>query len=95
MATTPTQTHPSPKTERRYTVGYAPNQGDTSTPCLNLSGKWLKEAGFTTGKGVTVKIAGECIVLIPDNDNEHALRQELKQMRQAVKAVKEGVLSAL
>ncbi|MDH2913780.1 hypothetical protein N7V53_14750 [Kosakonia sp. HypNH10] len=42
MATIPTQTHPFPKTERRYTVGYAPNQGDTSTPCLNLSGKWLK-----------------------------------------------------
>jgi toxic protein SymE len=95
MATIPTQAHPFPKTERRYTVGYAPNQGDTSTPCLNLSGKWLKEAGFTTGKGVSVKIAGDCIVLIPDNDNEHALRQELKQMKQAVKAVKEGVLSGL
>ena len=99
MATIPTQTHPSPatpiKTERRYTVSYVPQQGNASTPSLNLSGKWLKEVGFDTGTGVTVKIAGGCIVLIPDNDEMKALREEIKQMKKTVKAVKEGVLSAL
>ena len=99
MATIPTQTHPlsaTPiKTERRYTVSYVPQQGYTSTPSLNLSGKWLKEVGFNIGSGVTVKIAGGCIVLIPDNDEMKALREEIKQMKQAVKAVKEGVLNAL
>ena len=99
MATIPTQTHPSSatpiKTERRYTVSYVPQQGNTSTPSLNLSGKWLKEVGFNIGTGVAVKIAGGCIVLIPDNDEMKALREEIKQMKQAVKAVKEGVLNAL
>ena len=99
MATIPTQTHPSPatpiKTERRYTVSYVPQQGNTSMPSLNLSGKWLKEAGFDTGTGVTVKIAGDCIVLIPDNDEMKSLREEIKQMKKMVNAVKEGVLNAL
>jgi len=97
MATTPTQTQPSSekpsKTQRRYTVGYVPNHGDTGTPALNLSGKWLREAGFDTGTGVTVKIAGDCIVLIPDNDEMKELRAQLKQVKEAVKVMKEGGLS--
>ncbi|GKX55708.1 hypothetical protein SOASR030_18200 [Leminorella grimontii] len=95
MATTPTQTRSSStspaKTQRRYTVGYEPNHGDTSTPALHLSGKWLREAGFETGVGVTVKIAGDCIVLIPDNDEVHELRKQIKQVKQAVKGLKEGI----
>ena len=70
MATIPTQTQTKSKkpakTERHYTVSYVPNRGDTSTPALNLSGKWLREVGFDTGTRVTVKIAGDCIVLIPE-----------------------------
>ncbi|HCI8486971.1 TPA: SymE family type I addiction module toxin [Klebsiella pneumoniae] len=50
MATIPTQTdllsEKPVKTQRRYTVGYVPNHGDTSTPSLNLSGKWLRDVGF-------------------------------------------------
>lgn len=69
MATIPTQTQTKSKkpvkTERHYTVRYVPNRGDTSTPALNLSGKWLREVGFDTGAKVTVKIAEDCIVLIP------------------------------
>jgi toxic protein SymE len=99
MATTPTQAHPSSAkpatTQRRYTVGYVPNRGDTSTPAINLSGKWLREIGFDTGRGLTVKIAGDCLVLIPDNDDVQALRAELNAMKQAAKAVKERVLSSL
>ena len=37
------------KTERRLIIGYYPNHGDTSTPHLQLIGKWLREAGFETG----------------------------------------------
>lgn len=87
MATIPTQTdllsEKPVKTQRRYTVGYVPNHGDTSTPSLNLSGKWLRDVGFETGTGVTVKIAGDCIVLIPDNDEIHELRKQLQQIKQA------------
>lgn len=99
MATTPTQEHllsTSPtKTQRRYTVGYEPNRGDTSTPALHLSGKWLREVGFNTGIGVTVKIAGDCIVLIPDNDEVHELRKQLQQVKRAFKGLKEGMAGAL
>ena len=52
-------------------------------------------SGFDTGTGVTVKIAGDCIVLIPDNGEMKALREEIKQMKNMVKAVKEGVLRVL
>ena len=99
MATTPTQTDLSSekpvKTQRRYTVGYVPNHGDTSTPSLNLSGKWLRDVGFETGTGVTVKIAGDCIVLIPDNDEVHELRKQLQQVERAFKGMKEGMVGAL
>lgn len=99
MATIPTQTQTKSKkpakTERRYTVSYVPSQNGPSTPAINLSGKWLKDAGFDTGTGVTVKIAGDCIVLIPDGDEEQALREQLKQMKQAIKMVKAEVLNAL
>lgn len=72
MATIPIQTQikskKPAKTERHYTVSYVPNRGDTSTPALNLSGKWLRAVGFETGTSVTVKIAGDCIVLIPETE---------------------------
>ncbi|WP_368299449.1 hypothetical protein [Kluyvera sichuanensis] len=42
-----------------------------------------------------MKIVGDCIVLIPDNDEMKALREEIKQMKNMVKAVKEGGLNAL
>ncbi|RKR63857.1 toxic protein SymE [Yokenella regensburgei] len=81
----------SSKTQRRYTVGYLPNRGDTSTPAINLSGKWLREAGFETGNGLTVKIAGDCIVLIPDNNETQDLRQQLKQYKEVLKGLKAGM----
>jgi toxic protein SymE len=33
---------------------------------LALKGDWLKETGFDTGRGVTVKIPQGCIVLMAD-----------------------------
>ncbi len=99
MATISTQTQLSSektaKTQRRYTVGYMPNRGDTSTPALHLSGKWLRDAGFDTGMNVTVKIADDCIVLILDTNETQALREELTLAKAAVKEMKQRVLSSL
>ena len=99
MATTPTQTRSSStspaKTQRRCTVGYARGRGDADTPSLILSGKWLREAVFDTGIGVTVKIAGDCIVLIPDSGETHELRKQLQQVKLAFKGLKEGMAGAL
>ncbi|GKX55024.1 hypothetical protein SOASR030_11360 [Leminorella grimontii] len=95
MATTPNQTPPSPeapaKAQRRYTVGYLPGRGDASTPSLHLSGKWLKEVGFNVGAGFTAKIAGDCIVLIPDTNEVQELRKQLRQIEKAFKGMKESM----
>ncbi|HCI8486970.1 TPA: hypothetical protein NP585_003273 [Klebsiella pneumoniae] len=44
---------------------------------------------------MTVKIAGDCIVLIPDNDEIHELRKQLQQVERAFKGMKEGMVGAL
>jgi len=41
---------------------------------------------------VTVKISQGCIVLIADCDEVQALREQLYQVRQAVKGVREAVV---
>ncbi|MFS2224792.1 SymE family type I addiction module toxin [Pantoea sp. B65] len=48
---------------RPYLVGYRPQRGDTSTPAVNLSGKWLREAGFETGSTVNVRVEAGCLIL--------------------------------
>ncbi|WP_319611854.1 SymE family type I addiction module toxin [Brenneria sp. L3-3Z] len=63
------------------------------TPAIKLSGKWLREAGFNTGTGLTVKIAGDCIVLIPDNPHEQALREQLAQVKGVLSQIKQDILS--
>ncbi|KMK12494.1 toxin SymE, type I toxin-antitoxin system family protein [Pluralibacter gergoviae] len=79
------------KAQRRCTVGYLPNGSDT--PLIKLSGKWLREAGFNTGTGVTVKVAGDCIVLIPDSPQEQALREQLAQVKNTLSRVKQDIFS--
>ncbi|EDK6042006.1 hypothetical protein CJ484_23580 [Salmonella enterica subsp. enterica serovar Newport] len=44
-------------------------------PSLHLKGDWLEEAGFETGRGVTVKISQGCIVLMADSNEEQKLRE--------------------
>ncbi|EAA8878207.1 type I toxin-antitoxin system SymE family toxin [Salmonella enterica] len=61
-------------------------------PSLHLKGDWLKEAGFDTGCGVTVKISQGCIVLMADNNEVQELREQLYQVRQVVKGIKETVV---
>ncbi|ECG1483908.1 SymE family type I addiction module toxin [Salmonella enterica subsp. enterica serovar Gatineau] len=46
-------------------------------PSPHLKGDWLKEAGFDTGRGVTVKISQGCIVLMADNNEVQELREQL------------------
>ncbi|EHE1607046.1 type I addiction module toxin, SymE family, partial [Salmonella enterica] len=61
-------------------------------PGLHLKGDWLKEAGFDTGRGVTVKISQGCIVLMADNNEMQELREQLYQVRQVMKGIKETVV---
>ncbi|RLM18181.1 hypothetical protein BIY29_18610 [Brenneria alni] len=49
--------------ERYQRVGYRPNKGDTSTPAINISGKWLQEAGFSTGQPLKLRVMPGCIVI--------------------------------
>ncbi|EKS2949620.1 SymE family type I addiction module toxin, partial [Salmonella enterica subsp. enterica serovar Uganda] len=35
-------------------------------PSQHLKGDWQEEAGFETGRSITVKISQECIVLMAD-----------------------------
>ncbi|ARA74418.1 type I toxin-antitoxin system SymE family toxin [Pectobacterium brasiliense] len=87
------------KTQRRLKVGYVgishtnrktkiPTRYSQS-PSLHLRGDWLKEAGFDTGRGVTVKISEGCIVLMADNHEVRELREELYLVKQVVKGMKE------
>ncbi|MDU7647962.1 MAG: SymE family type I addiction module toxin [Klebsiella michiganensis] len=73
-------------TERHLIVGYRPQGRDTSTPSLTLSGKWLRAAGFDTGKRFTVKVMDGCIVLLPQSDKEEMLKAELLQIQQSFKS---------
>lgn len=58
-------------------------------PSLHLKGDWLAEAGFETGRGVTVKISQGCIVLMADNNEVQELREQLYQAKQVVKGMKD------
>ncbi|EAX3726474.1 type I addiction module toxin, SymE family [Salmonella enterica] len=64
-------------------------------PSLHLKGDWLEEAGFDTGRGVTVKISQGCIVLMADNNEVQELREELYKVKQVVKGMRDGVFSVL
>ena len=67
-----------------------PNQGDTSTPNINLKGKWLRETGFETGAHLTVKITDGCIVLVLDSDEVDDLKHEQEELRQQLRDIKQA-----
>ncbi|EGF1496761.1 TPA: SymE family type I addiction module toxin [Escherichia coli] len=93
------------KTQRRLKVGYVgishTNRktkvptGYSRSPSLHLKGNWLAEAGFDTGRGVTVKISEGGLTIIADSDEMQELREELYQVKQAVKGMRDGMFSAL
>ncbi|WP_407056926.1 SymE family type I addiction module toxin [Citrobacter werkmanii] len=69
--------------------------GYSRSPSLHLKGDWLKEAGFETGRGVTVKITEGCLTIIADNNDMQELREQLYQAEQMVKGIKDGMFSVL
>ncbi|EGA8983407.1 TPA: SymE family type I addiction module toxin [Escherichia coli] len=62
---------------------------------LKISAKWLREAGFEIGTGVTVKISKGCLILLADNNEVQELRRELYQVKQAIKGMCEAMFSVL
>lgn len=86
------------KTQRRYQVSYITAQyADPKTfrtryysrhPSLMLKGDWLKEAGFDTGTGVTVKISDGVLTIIADTPEVQTLKAELYQFKQAAMRMK-------
>ncbi|WP_253377861.1 SymE family type I addiction module toxin [unidentified bacterial endosymbiont] len=90
------------KTQRRYKVSYVSARHINSKtymttyysrhPSLNLKGDWLAEAGFETGRGVTVKISQGCLTIIADNNEVQELREQLYQAKQVVKGIKDALV---
>lgn len=56
---------------------------------LHLKGNWLKEAGFETGRGVSVAVAQGCLTIIADNNEIQEPREQLYQAVQVVKGIKD------
>ncbi|MCX8261258.1 type I toxin-antitoxin system SymE family toxin [Escherichia coli] len=93
------------KTQRQYQVGYVSARHQNSKtgmttyysrhPSLHLKGDWLAEAGFDTGRGVTVKISEGGLTIIADSDEVQELREELYQVKQVVKGMKSGISGVL
>ncbi|EOD2823286.1 SymE family type I addiction module toxin [Providencia stuartii] len=82
-------TVPSPKTERHYTVGYAPNGSKASPPpTIHFKGLGPKDAGFETGFTFTVKILNGCLVLIPDSEDTREIKQQNQQQQAQLSAIK-------
>ncbi|WP_250871142.1 SymE family type I addiction module toxin, partial [Escherichia coli] len=67
----------------------------SDTPVIKISAKWLREAGFEIGTGVTVKISEGCLILLADNNEVQELRRELYQVKQVVKEMKNGISGVL
>nr|CAC9163769.1 Putative endoribonuclease symE [Escherichia coli] len=78
------------KTQRRCTVGYLPNRSDT--PVIKISAKWLREAGFEIGTGVTVKISEGCLILLADNNEVQELRRSFIRLNRLLRECVTGCL---
>ena len=77
------------KTERFYTVSYAPKGKNSSLPpAITLKGHWLKAAGFETGFTFTVKILNGCLVLIPDSEDIRTIKQQNQQQQAQIATFK-------
>ncbi|EAA9810228.1 hypothetical protein [Salmonella enterica] len=67
------------------------NSETCMTTCYSQipSGDCQEEAGFETGRSVTVKVSEGCLTIIADNNEVQELREQLYQAKQVVKGVKE------
>ncbi|HEJ9660221.1 TPA: SymE family type I addiction module toxin [Proteus mirabilis] len=87
-----TRINKAPKTERYYTVGYAPNGSNAAPqPAIHQKGHWLKEAGFETGFIFTVKILNGCLVLIPDSEDIRVIKQQNQQQQAQLSEIKKSM----
>ncbi|WP_354690859.1 SymE family type I addiction module toxin [Phytobacter sp. RSE-02] len=57
-----------------------------------LKGDGLKEAGFETGRSVTVKISQGCIMLMVNCNEVQELREQFYQVKQVVKGIKNVIV---
>ncbi|MBD2812696.1 type I toxin-antitoxin system SymE family toxin [Xenorhabdus sp. Vera] len=70
-------------------MGYVPqNDKASAPPAIHLKGQWLKQAGFDIGDSVMVKIMDGCLVLIPDSDETHSLKQQYQRQREQISEIK-------
>ncbi|ADP11300.1 conserved uncharacterized protein [Erwinia sp. Ejp617] len=86
------------KTQRRVTVGYRPKGGECDTPQVSITGKWLAEAGFAVGTGVSLAVLDGCLLPIPDSREERRLRameQQLKAQQQELEQTKQRMIAML
>ncbi|CCG88189.1 SymE family type I addiction module toxin [Erwinia piriflorinigrans] len=86
------------KTQRRVTVGYRPKGGERDTPQVSIAGKWLAEAGFSVGTGVSLAVLDGCLRMIPDSREEMRLRameQQLKVQQQELEQAKRRMIAML
>ncbi|MCG8711118.1 type I toxin-antitoxin system SymE family toxin [Brenneria sp. 4F2] len=56
--------------ERYQRVGYRPNRGDTATPAITISGKWLQGGGFSTGQPFKLRVMPGCLVITAQDIRE-------------------------
>ncbi|WP_370521106.1 growth inhibitor PemK [Pantoea sp. BAV 3049] len=49
---------------------------------MSSESKWLAEAGFKVGTGVSLKVLDGCLELIPDSREETRLRHEQARLEQ-------------
>ncbi|EJX2333553.1 SymE family type I addiction module toxin [Salmonella enterica] len=63
----------------------------SQSPSQHLKGDWQEEAGFETGRSVTVKISEGCLILMAETDEVRELRKELYQVKKSMKHIKAGV----
>ncbi|MDC9598098.1 SymE family type I addiction module toxin [Xenorhabdus anantnagensis] len=55
---------------------------------MNLTGRWLKAAGFEIGGTLTVKIMDGCLVLIPDSDDTRSIKQQYQRQQDQLSEIK-------
>ncbi|EAB7344721.1 TPA: hypothetical protein P5L69_002020 [Salmonella enterica subsp. enterica serovar Concord] len=69
------------------------NSETCMTTCYSQipSGDCQEEAGFETGRSVTVKISEGCLILMAETDEVRELRKELYQVKKSMKHIKAGV----
>ncbi|EBX8626343.1 type I toxin-antitoxin system SymE family toxin [Salmonella enterica] len=70
------------------------NSETCMTACYSQipSGDWQEEAGFETGRGVTVKVSQGGIVLMADGNEVQKLREQLYKAEQVVKGIKDAIV---